>query len=395
MANPRIARLWLLLGVLLAAIAVIVFSKQRHRPEREPASRQPGNERTPPAERQSTAASKATEDRSPGLIATPDARVAALIRSSLEAFRANANANPNSDTEQAWGLLRALREGIRGAPEEEAAAAAIIEFLKSGADTPLGLPFTVGPDGMMDAVPTLRIALLDLLPSLDPVAALQVAREIMAKPTSPDEYALSLRNLAWNDLNGDLRDELSARFLDLLKTPWLDQPTAGFLETFDIPVEVGGAAMFDRLVSLASEAKSNPAASRATFLSLDRMVLRDPALLQTALSADADWMSFAPQQRASLLSRLDITQPEQRDLFRRYLTSTQHAAGELDYFAKIFPNGNFLYGHRLVTADDATPTIEEVAAADVRVLKELDALEPSVTGEALTALQKIRKRLQK
>lgn len=390
MANPRTARLLFLLGVLLAVIGLIVFSKQRHRPERESTATQPDNERTTPAERQSTAAPKATEKaRSPGLSATSDARVAALIRSSLEAFRAN------PDSEQAWSLLRALREGIRGTPEEEAAAAAIIEFLKTGADTSLGLPFTVGPDGMMNAVPTLRIALLDLLPALDPLAALQVARDIMAKPTSPDEYALALRNLAWNDLDGDLRNELSARFLDLLKTPWLDQPSAGFLEAFDIAVEVGGTPMFDRLVSLALEAKSNPATSRATFLSLDRMVLRDPALLQTALSTNADWMDFAPQQRASLISRLDITQPEQRDLFRRYLSSTRHAAGELDYFAKIFPNGNFLYGHRLVTTDDATPTIDEIAAADVRVLKELDALESSVSGEAVAAIQKIRERLKR
>ncbi len=389
MPNPRTARLLLLSGFLLAVIGVIVFSKQRQRPEPEPATRQPGNERT------TSAAPKAAAAPPPGLSATPDARVSAWIHSSLEAFRANSPATSPADTGQAWTLLRALREGIRKAPEEEAAAAAIIGFLKSGADTPLGLPFTVGPDGMMDAVPTLRIALLDLLPSLDPLAALQVAREIMAKPTSPDEYALALRNLAWNDLNGDLRDELSARFLDLLKTPWLDQPSAGFLEAFDIAVEIGGTPMFDRMVTLAREAKSNPAASRATFLSLDRMVLRDPALLQTALSADARWMDFAPQQRASLLSRLDITQPGQRDLFRRYLSSTSHAAGELDYFAKIFPNGNFLYGHRLVTTDDATPTIGEIAAADVRVLKELDTLESSVTGEAAAAIQKIRARLKK
>src|SRR5688572_26824493 len=124
MTNSRTARLLLLLGVLLAAVGVIIFSKQRHRPEREPASRQPGNERTTHSARQSTASPKAPETNSPGLSATPDARVAALIHSSLEAFRAN----PDSNTEQAWSLLRALREGIRGAPEDEAAAAAIIEF---------------------------------------------------------------------------------------------------------------------------------------------------------------------------------------------------------------------------------------------------------------------------
>ena len=33
-----------------------------------------------------------------------------------------------------------------------------------------------------------------------------------------------------------LRGELSARFMELLETPWLEQPSAGFLEAFDIAV---------------------------------------------------------------------------------------------------------------------------------------------------------------
>ena len=155
--------------------------------------------------------------------------------------------------------------------------------------------------------------------------------------------------------------------------------------------------MFDRIVELAREtlAKSNSAASRAAFISLDRMTVRDPALLAAAFSADAGWMDFAPQQRASLLSRLDITVPEQRELFRRYISATSHVAGELDYFARVFPNRNYLYGHRLVTADEATPTIEEVAADDARVLAELDAVGAAVSGGAGVAIQKVRERLEK
>ena len=229
--------------------------------------------------------------------------------------------------------------------------------------------------------------------------ALDLAREIMDQRTTPDEYAISLRNLAWNDLDGDLRAELSGRFMDLLETPWLDQPSAGFLEAFDIAVEVGGTEMFDRMVSLAREtlAKSNSAASRATFMSLDRMIVREPAVLTAALTAaladNPGWMEFAPQQRASLVSRLDIADPEQRDLFVRYLTTTSHEAGELEYFAKIFPNQNFLHGHRLVTGDDSTPTIAEVTAADARVLAELDSLD--APGEAGTTIRAIRERLKR
>ncbi len=321
---------------------------------------------------------------------TPRAKVHALIRSSIQDFRSD------PDAAQAAILLRSLQDGIRKAPEEEAAAA-VVAFLKTGDDAPTGLPFTVGPDGMMEAVPSVRLALLGLLPSLEPEAALEVAREIMDQRTSADEYALALRNMAWNDLDGDLKSELSARFMDLLKSPWLDQPSAGFLEAFDIAVEVGGGAMFDRLIALASEAtaKSNPAASRAAFMSLDRLIVRDRALLITAFSADAGWMDFAPQQRAALMSRLDITEPRQRDVFSRYLAADSLAAGELEYFAKVFPNENFLYGHRLVTADDATPTIDEVKAADGRVLGELDALEATVPDAAKSAIRTIRERLKR
>jgi len=322
--------------------------------------------------------------------ATPGTKLSTLISNCAATFRTN----PNS--EQAVLLLRALRDGIRQAPEEEAAAA-IVAFLKTGEDAATGLPFAVGPDGMMDVVPTVRLALLDLLPSLDPVVALEVARELMVQRTSADEFALALRNMAWNDLNGDLRDELSSRFSDLLKSPWLDQPSAGFLEAFDIAIEVGGSSMFDQMVALTGEAtaKSNAPVRRAALMTLDRMIVRDGALLTAAYSADPGWMNFAPQQRASLMSRLDITQPGQQSVFSRYIAAPSTEAEELEYFAKIFPNQNFLYGHRLVTADDSTPTIAEVAASDAQVVASLNALEASATGEAGVTIRTIRSRLDR
>ena len=183
--------------------------------------------------------------------------------------------------------------------------------------------------------------------------------------------------------------------MELLETAWLERPSAGFLEAFDIAVEVGGRPMFDRMVALARDtmAKSNLAASQAAFISLDRMIVRDPAVLLTSLAGTDGWMDFAPLQRASLLSRLDPAEPAQRELLARYLTRATHAPGELEYFAKIYPNQNYLHGHRLVTGDEATPSIPEVAAADARVLGGLDAIEAS--GEAAIAIRTIRERLKK
>lgn len=396
MPSPTQSRGLFLLGIALAGLAMLVvyFRKTPESgapatPHRESSTIQ---DLSTPPDRQASrprGADAASAALPPGMTATPAAEITALIRLTRENFAAN------TDPAQAREILRQLRAGIKGVPaeREEEAAAAILAFLESGEDAPTGLPFVVGPDGMMEEVPSLRLALLDLLPSLDPLAALEIARELMNGKTSPDEYALALRNLAWNDLDGDLRPELASRFNDLLKMPWLDQPTAGVLESFDIAVEIGGSPMIDELISVTRDAaaKSNAAASQAAFISLDRLVLRDPTLLVAAF-ADPKALDFAPLQRASLLSRLDITEPAQRELFSRYLSEFPHAAGELDYFSRLFPNANFLHGHRLVTADDATPAIAQVAAADARVLAELDKL--SVTGEAAAALLKIRQRLE-
>ncbi len=381
--SRKSSRALLLAGIVLLPAGLAVILIQNPTEAKRPGEKNDTRSTNQSVPRPSIRPRETKAASEPATNSSPDTAVTALIRISLEKFQAS------NDPEAALEILRLLREGTRQRPED-ASAAAILDFLKTGEDAPTKLAFVVGPDGMMETVPSLRTALLDLLPSLDPVSALRLARELMDKRTSPDEYALSLRNLAWNDLNGDLRTELTGRFMDLLDTPWVNQPAAGLLESFDIAVEAGGSGVFDKLVSLTRG--SNAALKQAAFISLDRMILRDPGLL--AAAADPAWMDFAPNQRASLLSRLDITQPDQRALFSRYLAST-HAGGELDYFAKIFPNGNYLYGHRLVTTDDLTPTIDEVIAKDAAVLGELDALEASVPEQGKAAIMKIRQRLEK
>jgi hypothetical protein len=385
----------LLLGMALAILAVLVISFRKTldpetfaMPQRETSagSNTPQPSRQASGPRETDAESPAAPP--PGMSARPSAEVSRLIQGAMEALAAR------PDPAKAREILRQLRNDINRLSEagEDEAAAAILAFLESGEDAPTGLPFVVGPDGVMELVPSLRLALLDLLPSLDPLSALALARKLMDHPSTPDEYALALRNLAWNDLDGDLHPELESRFRDLLQMPWLDQPSAGLLESFDIAVEIGGSQMLDELLSVARQAaaKSNAAVSQAAFISLDRLVLRDPGLLVSAF-ADPRSMDFAPQQRASLLSRLDITQPAQRALFSRYLSEFPHATGELEYFSRLFPNANFLHGHRLVTADDPAPGIDQIVAADARVLAELDAL--SFTGEAAAAVSTIKRRL--
>ena len=100
----------------------------------------------------------------------------------------------------------------------------------------------------------------------------------------------------------------------------------------------------------------------------------------------------ACRKSATAITRL-LPGPEQRDLFVRYLTAASHGAGELEYFAKIFPNQNYLHGHRFVTGDEATPSIAEVAATDSLVLGALAGVD--APDEAGAAIRTIRGRLQK
>ena len=151
MATPQTTRVCILIGICLALFLGLRGFLKR------------------PSEPKSSAPTLGVAQRKVGgngdRESTPRAKVHALIRNSIQNFRSDPAAA------QATVLLRSLRDGIRNAPEEEAAAA-VVAFLKTGDDAPTRLPFTVGPDGMMEAVPSVRSALLDLLPSLDPVAAL-------------------------------------------------------------------------------------------------------------------------------------------------------------------------------------------------------------------------------
>lgn len=333
--------------------------------------------------------SEDSSSRDPVLAAT---EVTRLIEQSMLRFAASSGADESER------ILQELRGQIHLADSQQAVVA-IVDFLKSGKDVPTHLPFVVGPGGVMELVPTLRTALLDVLPSLDPSAALDLARSVMDETKSPDEYALALRNLAWNDIDGDLRNELSDRLEQMIQTKdWTEGPSSGFLEALDAGVELSTQRSFDSFVRLSGEALMNADQSlaRALFIAMDRMVLRDPALLVGSFSADPELTGLSPDQRASLLSRLDITDSAQRDVFVRYLTAASHAVAELDYFADLFPNGNYLHGNWLITSGGTASSIASRRQADRAVLAEIDRLIASSPSERMKqTLVRIRGRLQK
>jgi hypothetical protein len=307
----------------------------------------------------------------------------------LESAHAELLENPSS----ARDVLAALRGSLFHG-DQETSARAVSSFLLSRRDAPTGMGFAVGPDGVLAAAPSLRTALLNWHPTLDPLVSLEMAREILKTTDSADEYAVALRNLAWNDLDGDLKPELSAAFQNLLgRRDWREAPTAGYLESFDVAVALGDASTFQRLADFANPDAHDPSLVRAACMSLDRMILREPGHVTDAWNTDPQWLDQAPMQRASLLSRLDIRREKDRAVFLDYLSSDRMTAEEREYFEALYPNGNHLHGHRLVTTNEKSPTIDERVAMDREILREIDPLLEQAPAAAADSLRKIRERL--
>ncbi len=317
----------------------------------------------------------------------------------LKLFRLTERFQLAGNEGEKYAIYRELLALIQ-ASEEDVAASAIVDYLRSGKDASTGFEFEVGPDGALVSAPTVRTMLLDQIGQLDPHLALEVSREVMDGRTNPDEYALGIRNLAWFDLEGDTHPEMEKRFSEMLdETSWLAGPSTGFLEAFDIAVELASLKSFENIVSVIKLEDENGApvlegVEKAAFVAMDRIMLRNPdAVIETFLK-DPSLLDFAPDHRASLLSRLDITQASEREAFVTYLNRGGHGEGELEYFGSIFPNGNYFYGNRLVSSQEETPSITTIQKRDAETLQIVKAMiqNGEVTG---TAIEKIQNQLER
>jgi hypothetical protein len=193
-----------------------------------------------------------------------------------------------------------------------------------------------------------------------------------------------------------LIQELNVRLKQMIETDaWASDPSAGFLEALDAGVTISDGVAFGAMLDLGAKAHNgqNENLARAAMVALDRMVLRDPGLLLNSFAVDPKLSGIAPDQRASLMSRLDLTDPSQRDLFSRYVTGGNHGEGELEYFAELFPNGNYLHGNWLITSLDSTLSLQERRETDRKVLAELDQMIVAEKQPNQTIVR-IRERLQ-
>ena len=329
----------------------------------------------------------AAETHTRGTAAAPAGELSARLRA------AAADLADASDAAKQKQSLALLRQTLAASPTSEASAA-IRRFLESKADATTHQGFKIGAKGFLAEAPTLRMFLLDYLGQVDPVAAAEYARVILNSKDFPDEWAVALRNLATGDPSADGRALLKQKAGEMLQyQPWQQNPSAGYLEAFDVAVFLGGASLTPALTALVRK-QDNPAVAHAAYLALDRMVINDPTALLAALQADPNLMQGRELTRANYFARADVRDPQQRQILESYLLDTQRSATELAQFAGLFPSANYMISQNLLTPTP-TPDHATLAARDAASLQTVQAwLADPRFANLQPQLQKMKQRLE-
>jgi hypothetical protein len=263
-------------------------------------------------------------------------------------------------------FLAELRQFLDSLPPE-IASREIRSFLAGNKDAVTSLDVSIKPGGALGDASSLRVFLLDYLGQIDRPAAGALAAQILSRYTTPDEWAVSLRNYAWANPGPDGGAYLQAKARELLSNPaWVENPSAGFLEAFDTIVHAHGTALAPELAALIRD-KENRATAHAAYLTLDRLTITEPAAMLQQLIEQPALMEGREQTRANYVARADVRQPEQRSLVERYLLDPARSAQELTTFAGLYPNANYMISHNLLT-DTPTPTRDDLIQHDAAAL---------------------------
>ena len=299
-----------------------------------------------------------------------------------------------TDPSHAKALLVALEQQLQKASPEEAARV-IQDFLnlRKNAETRLG--FSVTDGGALAAAPTLRVWLLDQLGRLNPDAAADYARQILTTPESADEWAVAMRNFARVRTSRADTVFLKTKARELLGDPrWQQEQSAGWLEAFDVVVHARATELAPDLSRLLvrTEDSARPSA-HAAYLTLDRLVLAEPAAMLETLAAAPDLMKGREQTRANYFARADVRDAKQRAIVERYLLDAARPAQELETFAGLYPSANMMVSKNLLTPTE-TFSRDDLVARDREALRVVDQWAGDPRFERLRPqIQKIRDRL--
>jgi len=263
--------------------------------------------------------------------------------------------------------LAELQRSLSAQPPQ-LASAMIREILHSGADAPTQLDFKVGPNGLLSEAPSLRVFLLDYLAQLDRLAAGTYAEKILQTQTSADEWAVSLRNYALANPTPEGKSYLVQKVWEMIQyQPWQKEPSTGFLEAFDVIVYAGGSDFTPLLAELVRQ-KDNRAVAHAAYLTLDRLVLQDPAAVLAHFEAQPDLMNGRETTRANYFARADVGDVQQKAVLESYLLNPQITGDEIKAFADLYPNANYMVSNNLLTPTQ-TPGHAALVQRDQKALE--------------------------
>ncbi len=316
-----------------------------------------GPEETSTAREKPVPREKAAVSRGPSMTTTAERSSAAVIRSGWNDLIAWLDGAPRPTPDEIRARLLELR-GTWAEMDPHMLAETIAGLLRDGRDAETGLRFLVGLHGLLDEWPTARVFLLDALAPADPDAAADLAREILAATSSPDEYAVALRPLARDGIARADNSELLACFQTLLsRNDW--HQSAGFAESLDLARTIGTPESATALLSW-------PGNPKLRSMALHELAAEHPGALAAPLAAAPH---LDPPERAALMARLDPASPGQTSALDTYLTDSTRTAGERAAFLRLFPLRSATTGHRLYSRAPAPYTADAVAAGDRAALE--------------------------
>ena len=287
--------------------------------------------------------------------------------------------------------LDGLEKELFALPPAEAVGR-IVAMLESGKNRATGIEFSIGPGQAVQGWPTLRTYLLDALHRIDPKAAAEQSRAILDRSADPDEWALALRNIASVEDGGSAREFLIAKTEELIRKPeWMANPGIGYLNAFDVLVHVDAVESAPLLSGLVRDHERRDLA-HAAFLTMDRLVQRNPVEMLGRIAVDDALLRARPEMTAQQFARADLRDVAQREVVKEWLLSTARNEQELNAFAGVYPNNNHFVSHNLLTGD-TPPSGADLAAHDreaKHILTEWVA-DPEFTGVRPHLMQMIRR----
>jgi hypothetical protein len=142
--------------------------------------------------------------------------------------------------------------------------------------------------------------------------------------------------------------------------PWRQQPSAGYLEAFDVVVFTRDIGMVPELREMVNS--EDDALKRAAAATMDRLSEMAPLEVMTYLNGHPTEFSDRPFLRADYFSKADLSNAQQRQAVENYLSRTDVSVAEKSKLLAIFASPGTFVDDTLVTERPAADDVPQKTA---------------------------------